>query len=75
MNRDITVARKLGWPLTAQDIIQERVEFEDRFLHRHVKVEHDPEVMRKELPSGVWTPTVRHVFGGSLIRYAESIMP
>lgn len=71
----IAEAKKRGWPLTAQEIIQERVEFEDKLLHKNVRVEHPPEVMRKELPSQRWTPTARYVFGSGVIRAAMSLMP
>jgi hypothetical protein len=71
----VAVARKLGWPLTAQDIIQERVEFEDRILHRHIAVERDPDVMRKELPPQTWSPAASHAFGNGIMRFAISLLP
>lgn len=70
----IAEAKKRGWPLTAQEIIQERVEFEDRILRKHVEVVHDPDVMRKELPDQTWSPTSRYVFGSNIIRFAESLI-
>lgn len=71
----VLFARKHGWPLTAQEIIQERVEFEDRFIHRHDRVTHDPVAMKKELPSQTWSPAAQHAFGSSIIRFAESLLP
>ena len=72
---EVARAKKYGWPLTAAEIIQERVEFEDRLLHKHVEVVHDPVVMRKELPAQTWTPTARYVFGNGVIRAAMSLLP
>ncbi len=71
----IAQAKKLGWPLTAQEIIQERAEFEDRIIHLNDRVTHDPAVMSKELPSQTWSPAARHAFGSSIIRFAESLLP
>jgi len=71
----ITQAKKLGWPLTTKEIIQERVEFEDRILNKLVTPVQDREVMRKELPSQKWSPTARYVFGNNIIRFAASMLP
>ena len=44
-------AKKRGWPLTIQDILMERVQFEDRVLHAHVEEPTVPEeVLRYEVP-------------------------
>lgn len=52
-----------GAPLTVQDIIQQQVNFEDQFLSHINYMPQDGETKEKELPSQVWSPTARYVFG------------
>ena len=56
-------AKKRGWPLTIQDILMERVQFEDRVLHAHVEEPTVPEeVLRYEVPLKINRRAALHAF-------------
>ena len=67
-------AKKNGWPLTVQDILMERINFEDRLRSKEQTVVHDEKVMKKELPSQTWSPTSRYIFSRNIMRFAESLI-
>ncbi len=60
---------------TIQDAIAERVRQEDlvRWAQRPDPVVPE-EVLKKELPSQVWSPTAKYAFGNGIIRFAHSII-
>lgn len=62
-----------GWPLNMQDILQERVEFEDRIRYRYQQP--TPIPAYKPIPSGKWTPAPAHTFWAQITRQLKRIMP
>jgi hypothetical protein len=63
-----------GAPLTIQDILMERIQFEDRLMHRDFVVRVDPpEVMAKELPTQRWNSAAKYAFNSQIMRFIVSL--
>lgn len=63
-----------GAPLGMQDIIMERIQFEDRLLP-HLEYVFPEEELKRELPSTKWTPTVNYVFNAKITNFVLSLLP
>lgn len=61
-------------PLTREDIIMERVRFEEAFLPHIIYDPQEPEVMHKELPDTKWSPASAHIFGINITRFMHSLI-
>lgn len=71
MNNDaLREAQQHGWPLTAQDILKERIEFEDRVRFAGRAVTTPESVLRYEVPSTAWKPTY-----GFVVQLYKFVMP
>lgn len=62
-----------SWPLTVQDIIRERVNFEDRLRHRNAP---EPDLPELETPEAMrlWSKTALHVFAKQAYRQFHSVI-
>jgi hypothetical protein len=61
-------------PLDKDEILARWIQFEDDLMHRGLaRPVVAEEVLRKELPSGKWSPASRYVFGVNLTRFANAI--
>ena len=56
-------AKKRGWPLTLNDIVMERVQFEDRVLHAECEEEPVPDyILSYEVPTKITERTPLYAF-------------
>lgn len=62
------------WPLTREDIILDRVNYEDRILHSAMPTPLIPPSVQEEASRIPFTPASAYAFGRNIFRRSVSIM-
>lgn len=67
-------ARRNGWPLTKDDVLKERIEYEDRVRFKGRPVAEVPQDHYKDVPMQEWSATALYVLGKQVTRFAYSVV-